>query len=371
MKSTSQSTHAQVEGVITPRDLGRRRVLAVDHEVLYAARGWALERSLDGGVTFADVAHARADVTERLMASSSLSRRFFRTGFHSLLPLANGDLVAVLRSRLLHLAAGADQFTTAHSVSRGTRPLNVCQSASGRTWFGEYFNNPERGEVHIYGSDDGRSFDVAHSFPAGAVRHVHSIQADPHRGGMWVMTGDEGHEVGLWWTDDEFKTLQPVLRGEQRARAVAVLCTPDGLILPTDTPHEQNHVQRYDPQSGQLESVAELPGSCFYAAQSNGLYYLSTAVEKSSVNTDQRVAMLASADGCTWKTVARFDRDLAFLSDRRGYLQYPTLLLPAGKSTLPYLYASAQSLAGRHGRLLRWSEDEVRKHLGAVGALAA
>ncbi|MCA8980252.1 MAG: hypothetical protein H6831_04270 [Planctomycetes bacterium] len=361
----------RMEHHLTPRDLGERRVLAAEGDVLYAARGFTLEHSLDGGLNFAPLAKVRAGAAERLMSSSSLTRRFFRTGFHGLLPLGGGAFAAIVRGRLLHLAAGATEFTTSHPVTRGTRPLNLCRSASGRVWFGEYWNNAERAEVHVYVSEDGRRFDVARSFPAGSIRHVHGIHADPHRGGMWVLTGDDGPEVGLWWTDDEFETLEPVLRGEQRARGVSILCTPEGLVLPTDTPQERNHVQFFDPRTGRLDALASLPGSCFAAASSRGMHYLSTAVEKSSVNTDARVALFASLDGFDWRPVARFERDLALLDDRRGYLQYPTLLLAAGDSRLPYLFATAQSIRGRHGRLLRWSESDVREVLSDPDALAA
>jgi hypothetical protein len=330
-----------------------------------------LEHSLDGGLSFRKLASVSPSLPERLMATGSLTQRFFRAGFHHLLPLGADEFVAIVRGRLLHLAGGSAHFTTAHRVARGTRPLNLCRSRSGRVWFGEYWNNAERDAVHIYGSDDGRVFEIAHSFPAGSVRHIHGIHADPHRGGMWVLTGDDGPEVGLWWTDDDFKTLEPVLRGEQRARAVSVICTPEGLILPTDTPQERNLVQFFDPRTGRLETLASLPGSCFAATSSRDMHYLSTAVEKSDVNTDTRAALYASANGFDWRPIARFERDFALLNDRRGYLQYPTLLLAAGDSRLPYLFATAQSLAGRHGRLLRWSEADVREVLGAESALAA
>jgi hypothetical protein len=363
--------HLDHERSVLPRDLGRRRVLAVHGDVLYAARGFHLEHSLDGGLNFERRASFAPTLTERLMAGATLTQRFFRTGFHHLLPLGGDEFTAVVRGRLLHLAPGATHFTTAHEVGRGTRPLNVCRSTSGRVWFGEYWNNPDRDAVHIYGSDDGRAFEIAHSFSRGAVRHIHGIHADPHRGGMWVLTGDDGPEVGLWWTDDDFKTLEPVLRGEQRARAVSVICTSAGLVLPTDTPQERNRVQFFDPQSGRIEELTELPGSCFAATSSRGMHYLSTAVEKSTVNIDSRAALFASADGFDWRPVARFERDLALLNDRRGYLQYPTLLLAAGDSRLPYLFATAQSLRGLHGRCLRWSEPEVRDVLDVDGAMAA
>lgn len=362
---------SSMERQVAVRDLGRRRVLAVQNDVLYAARGFTLERSLDGGLNFETLAGVRPSAAERLMSTGTLAQRFFRTGFHGLLPLGAGAFAAIVRGRLLHLAAGASEFTTAQRIARGTRPLNLCRSASGRVWYGEYWGNPERDEVHVYGSDDGRGFEVAHSFPAGAVRHVHGIHADEHRGGLWVLTGDDGPEVGLWWTDDEFKTLEPVLRSEQRARAVSMICTPEGLILPTDTPQEPNHVQFFDPETSRLDALAPLPGSCFATASSRGMHYLSTAVEKSAVNTDSRAALFASTNGFDWRPVARFRRDLALLDDRRGYLQYPTLLLAAGDSRLPYLFATAQSIKGRHGRLLRWAESDVREVLSDPRALAA
>lgn len=357
--------------LLRSRDLGRRRVLTVRGEVVYAARGWQLEHSLDGGLNFQPLARVQPNLLERLMNASTLTNRFFRGGFHHLLPLAGGSFAAIVRGRVLHLAPGASEFSTAHDISRGTRPLNLCRSASGRVWFGEYWNNSERDAVHVFGSDDGRSFDVVHSFPAGTVRHIHGIHADPYRSGMWLLTGDDGPEVGLWWTADEFKTLEPVLRGEQRARAVSLICTPRGLILPTDTPQERNWVQLFDPTTSRLERLAELPGSCFSTASSRGMHYLSTAVEKSAVNTDSRAALFASVDGTDWRPIARFERDFALLNDQRGYLQYPTLLLAVGDSRLPYLFATAQSLAGRHGRLLRWAERDVQELLGVESAVAA
>lgn len=353
------------------RDLGARRVLAVDGEALYAARGLRVERSLDGGLTFETVAAADAGLAERAMSSTPLTRRFFRAGFHALLPLGGGALAAVLRGRVVHRAPGSERFETAHVVTRGTRPLNLCRAASGRVYFGEYFGNPERDEVHVLGSDDGRSFDVAYTFPRGAVRHVHGVHADPYRGGTWVTTGDHGDEVGLWWTDDDFRTLEPVLRGEQRARAVAVIPTADGVVLPTDTPQEPNRVQFIDPRTGRVDDLAPIPGSCFAATSSAGAHYLSTAVEKSDVNTARYSALFASPDGFDWREVARFDRDLPLLNDRRGYLQYPTLLLPAGTSRLPYLFATAQALSGLHGRLLRWSERDAVAHALDAGPRAA
>lgn len=359
---------ARVAEGVAPTLLDRLRVLHAEGEDLYASHGLELFRSRGGG-PFSPLAGAPGGWTARALAEAPLSARFLRAGFHAVAPLPSGDLVAVVRGALLYCARGEGRFEVAHQVRRGTRPLGVAVAKSGHAYFGEYFGNAAREEVHVYGSPDGRAWEVAHTFPRGAVRHVHGVHADPHRGGLWVLTGDDGDEVGLWWTADEFKTLEPVVRGDQRARAVTVLPLEDGVVVPMDTPFEENHIQHLDPSTGRLSSLARLPGSVFCSTRTSRGLALSTVVEKSSVNTDPRVALFVSRDGHDWRPAARLERDLAWLRDRRGYLQYPTLRLPTGRSSAPDLLATAQSLAGCHGRLLRWSWSELESLIPATAEL--
>jgi len=355
----ARAPHPCLAEGLAPEVHHRLRVLHVEGRALYASRGLELHRSTDGGATFQFVARAPGDLLERRLARTSLVARVLRAGFHGLTPLPSGDLVATVRGGLLHLAAGEARFRWAHLLRRGKRPLSVCRHPSGRLYFGEYFSNPRREEVHIYGSEDGRSWEVTASFPAGAIRHVHGIVHDPYREGMWVLTGDEDEECGLWWTDDEFSSIEPVLRGDQRARAVTVLPLTSGLVVPMDTPQEENFVQHLDPQSGRLERLADLPGSAFHAARTRDLWLISTAVEASAVNTDDRPALFASRDGHDWRCVARFHRDLPRLARTRSLFQWPTLVLPTGESELPTVFASGQSLLGAHDRCLAWNEGDL------------
>ncbi len=350
---------AVVEG-LAPERLGRWRVLFADEARVIAASGLALGLSRDGGRRFEPLATAPGGPLRAARARAPLVARLLREGFHALLPLADGALVAVGRGAVLHLPAGERRFRVAHRVRRGTRPLGVCRAPSGRLFFGEYFANPAREPVHVYGSADGARWDVVHTFPAGAIRHVHAVVTDPWRGGLWVLSGDEGAEAALWWTDDEFRTLEPVVRGVQAVRCVGVLPLAAGLVTPTDTPHEPNAVHLLDPATGRSERLAELPGSAFATARAGELLLVATAVEKSAVNRDQRPALLASGDGLRWRTVARFARDLPWLRDRRGYLRYPTLALPAFEGAPPFVLATGQSIAGAEGRLLRWRSARLR-----------
>lgn len=348
-----------------PARLGQFRVLHADGDVVYASSRLNLLRSMDGGLSFDHLAHTEDHVIKRLVAATPLVSRLLRTGFHSLTPLPGGALVAVVRGAVLYCAPGSDTFVLVHTVTRGTRPLNVCLAPSGRLFFGEYFGNPAREEVHIYASDDGRAWDVVRTFPAGSIRHVHGIHADRYRGGVWVLTGDSDAESGVHWSGDDLATLDPVAFGSQSARAVVVLPTPDGVIVPTDTPQEQNYIQLLDPRSGALERLMPIPGSVLSAGRTEGVLVVSTAVERSAVNTEQSVALLVSRDGTDWSVLTRFPRDLRRLRDRRGYLQLPTLQLPSGTGGERVL-ATGQAIAGAHGQLLAWDERDIAQAMTSV-----
>lgn len=348
---------------LNPEDLGPGRILLVHGRRIWIGRGQELWRSDDGGASFQFVATAPTSPLGRALANNPWTSRFLRAGFHGLEQMRDGTLMAIVRGGVLRLEPGARAFERVHTVDRGTRPLGICIPPDGPMAFGEYFQNRERGEVHIYASRDGREFEVAHTFPAGSVRHIHSIVHDPYRKGQWVLTGDDGDEVGLWWTQDQFRSLEPVVRGVQNARAVTVLPTRDAVIVPMDSPVTQNHIQALDPSTGNLRVLGSVPGSVFFATRAGNMLFLSTAVEKSQVNLESRSVLFGSLDGEQWIPIHSFERDLPALRDRRGYLQYPTLVLPSGSPESSDLYGSGQALADHHGRVLRWDRDALHDHL--------
>ena len=339
------------------------RVLRAEGEVLHASRGLDLFVSHDSGRTFQFRAGCAARWLAHLVARTPLLERLTRSGLHGIDVGPDGALTAIARGAILHCPAHRGAFALAHRIQRGSRPLNLCRDAAGRLFFGEYFGNTRRDEVHIYGSDDGATFEVAHTFARGAIRHVHGIVADPFRSGLWVLTGDDGDEAGLWWSDDGLRSLTPVTRGSQAARAVQVLPTEQGLIVPSDAPDERNWIRLFDPQSGRFEDLEPLPGSAFSAGRAGALYLVSTAIEPSAVNVDPWVHVYASLDGVTWRALATFERDLAALNDLRGRLLYPLVRLPEGPGLDSAIVATGQALAGLHGRLMWWNTETVSRWL--------
>lgn len=313
------------------------RVLAWHDGLLYASRGYSLLRARmepgSGVVEWENVASYAPVWWRNLSASSRFTFRLFRDGFHALATLNSGHLVAAVPGAILALAPGEMEFRQTHRVLRGTRPLHIAATPDDHVFWGEYFDNPARDEVHIYVSTDrGAKWDVAHTFPRGAIRHVHNIVFDEWADCLWVLTGDNGSECRILRVSRDFKNADVVLSGHQQARAVALVPTPEGLYFSSDTPLESNHVYRLD-RGGMLTELAPMSSSSIYGCRvGNGIFF-STMVEPSPVNPDSNVRLYGSHDGLRWRGLMQWRKDFLPMS----LFQYGNAILPDGRNATDLL----------------------------------
>jgi len=319
----------------------RLRALAWRGDVLYASRGYSLLRasfkSNPQAIEWQLVARYIPPWWRKLSVSSRLTFRLFRDGFHALATLASGHMVAAVPGAILALAPGETQFKISHRVLRGTRPLHITATPGDGIFWGEYFDNPARAEVHIFASTDrGATWDVAYTFPRGAVRHVHNIVYDEWANCLWVLTGDNGSECRILRASCDFRTVDVVLSGQQQARAVALLTTSEGLYFSSDTPLESNHVYHLD-RVGNLAEVALLSGSSIYGCRTGSGMFFSTMVEPSRVNLDTNVRLYGSLDGSLWSDLVQWKKD----SWPMSLFQYGNAVLPDGPNATEFLAVTA------------------------------
>lgn len=317
------------------------RVLAWDGDVLYGCRGYQVVR-LQGGknVNWESVARFHPAWWRNVTSRNSLSYRLVRDGFHALAILGgttnDQTIVGAVPGALVTRTPGSNEFQVTHQVHRGTRPLHVTAVPSGNIYWGEYFDNRARAEVHIYVSTDcGRTWQIAYTFPAGSIRHVHNIVYDRWGDCLWILTGDEGAECKVLRASCDLRAVEVVLAGNQQARAVAAIPTQDGLYLSTDTPLEKNHVYRLN-RTGNVEQVGDLASSSIYGCRVGGAMFFSTMVEPSPANPGREVHLVGSGDGKNWHVLARWKKDALPMR----YLQYGNAFLPDGENATRYLAAT-------------------------------
>ena len=232
------------------------RVLAWDGDILYGCRGYTIVRlhahlQVGESAQWETVARFRPVWWRNLTSRFALSYRLVRDGFHALAILDgaanNRTMVGAVPGALVTRNPGSDEFHITHRIERGTRPLHLTAVPSGNIYWGEYFDNRERDEVHIYVSPDrGNSWQVAYTFSAGSIRHVHNIVYDRWADCLWILTGDDGTECKVLRASCDMSSVEVVLAGSQQNRAVAAVPTQEGLYFSTDTPSEKNHIYRLD-----------------------------------------------------------------------------------------------------------------------------
>jgi hypothetical protein len=336
-QDSSPAGRPTVLNVVPVAAFPRLRALAWSDDWLYASRGYSVLRArmrpTSDPIEWQLVARYVPAWWRNLSASSRLTFRLFRDGFHALATLASAYIVAAVPGAILTLAPGGNEFRVSHRVLRGTRPLHFAVTPDDHAFWGEYFDNPARDEVHVYASTDrGATWDVAYTFPRGAVRHIHNIVYDEWANCLWVLTGDNGSECRILRVSCDFKSVDVVLSGQQQARAVALLPTPDGLYFSSDTPLESNHVYRLD-RGGTLSEVTSLSSSSIYGCRAGGGIFFSTMVEPSPANPDSSIRLYGSLEGSHWYDLMQWKKDVWPMS----LFQYGNAVLPDGRNATEFL----------------------------------
>jgi hypothetical protein len=147
--------------------------------------------------------------------------------------------------------------------------------------FGEYFSNPKRRPVRIWGRNPGAAkWSQRAEFDSGEIEHVHAVSFV--NGQVYVLTGDFGQAAGIWISDTEFSTLLPLARGQQAFRAAWMESMDDRVFMATDTQLQSNFLYEFRMEKGvdvTLHSLAGLGGSSIYAGRGPVEIFFSTTVE--------------------------------------------------------------------------------------------
>lgn len=330
-------------------------------ERLYAAKGNSIYEVSADLSKKVRIGNRNSGFLNEIVARQSILSRILRRGFHGMAANEKNDIAGVMNGEIVLKRAVSNNFEPVYTDFRGSRPLKLTYAQS-QFLFGEYFGNSERDQVHIYASTNGTEWNRIYTFLAGSIRHVHGIVEDPYRNGLWVLTGDSNEESAIWFTDDNFVTLRKVIHGSQKARAVNIIVRKDSLIIPMDSPLEQNYIQRYDFATEKLEAVAAIPGSAFHAIESDGIMLVSTVTEPSEINRTDAATLWGSLDGTNWKCVCELQKD-SFPVKWQHVFRYAEIVLTPGKNETPYITAYGRALSKYDNCLLAWRKDDLKAFL--------
>jgi len=329
------------EKIASFRDL---RVLAWDDETLYASCGYTLLASHPKAETvrWRVIGRFNPSPWRRLTSLNSLSYRLVRDGFHALAVHSSGNLIAAVPGAIVTMHGDDDEFRISHLITRGTRPLHITATLDGTVLLGEYFDNSQRDEVHIYASSDGgMTWNIARTFPKRSIRHIHNILYDRWENCLWIFTGDYGSECRILRASADLRTINEAVAGNQQARAVAAVVHESGLFFATDTPLEQNYIY-FLSRAGRMKRLLAIPSSSIYGCLNKTGMFFSTMIEPSDFNPSRQVHLFGSSRGAEWNDVAKWRKD----GWPMKLFQYGNAFLPDGTNNTDLLAATTIAVKG-------------------------
>src|SRR6266536_5906503 len=328
------------------------RALACQGARLYVSRGYDLYSARMTGLQLQlrKVATYSPEWRRRISSRTALTSRLFRDGFHALSVLPSGNLVAAVPGAIVTLKTGETEFRVTHRIDRGTRPLHIVATPDGRTLWGEYFDNAQRSEVHLFGSQDGGlTWGITHAFPALSIRHVHNVVYDRWADCLWIFTGDYGSECKIIRASLDFSRVDEIVADDQQSRAVAAVITEEGIYFSSDTPLEQNFIYLLD-RGGKVHKIESISSSSIYGCRNRNGIFFSTMVEPCDVNRTSHVTLVGSNNGADWEQLACWPKD--YWSMR--LFQYGNASLPDGHNTTDLLAATTIAVRGADRVMTIW-----------------
>jgi hypothetical protein len=278
------------------------------------------------------------------------AQRLLRFLFYNVLRLRDDALFATFDRGMALFDAG--RFVPLEGLIRPCRVLRgaCARDGAGNVYVGEYFSNQERTSVHVYRLVPGQTrLEIAHTFPAGAVRHIHGIYADPYAECLWCVTGDRTGECRVLRIADGFRTLGTVGAGDETWRTVSVLFTEDAVYYASDAEFVPNHLYRLDRKTGQRTVLAELPGPVYYSHKVGDDLFFAVTAELCPSQTDRCASLWHVAPDGTCTQVTAFMKDLLPVK----YFMPGTLHFPQGPGHGEALVFQAVGLRGMDGRMYR------------------
>lgn len=256
------------------------------------------------------------EVVKNIVARTKVVRSLRRNrGPENLVVLSTGTIL-IIYDVIYRSTDGGHRFEPVASpralgLTGGPFPwgIGVTVDRHDRVYLGEYTTSVRPHPVRILrGTQDGTRWTIAHTFEEGKTFHVHSLQYDPYRDLIWVTTGDWDWESHVFYTRDDFRSLERLGGNSQDWRVVSLVTTADYLYWGSDDDTAKGaSIFRWSFQERRLEKLVHIGKVSYHSTMlADGTLVISTTYEPKSgyvrLNNPPKTSDLwVSRDGVSWR----------------------------------------------------------------------
>lgn len=290
-------------------------------------------------------------VAHRALSMARFGQRFLRSMFYNVLPLGDGRYFTTFGRRVGVI--GPEGWTEV-TLPRPSRVLRggIGVAPDGALYFGEYWGNPQRIEMHVYRWVPGDDrVQVAHTFPAGAICHVHSVTWDPFRQGLICLTGDRRGECRILLTRDGFQSFEVIGAGTEDWRAVSIVPRSDGWLFATDAEFQLNHIVLVEATSGARRVLGKVEGPVYYSKAWGEDALFGVTAERCVIMPHPR-GVLYRVTGDRMERVLEYEKDLSRARIAWELFMPGTLHFAAGPGDSGHCFISGVGLRGLDHRVV-------------------
>ena len=289
-----------------------------------------------------------------LAARVRLAQRLLRFMAYNVLKLSN-DSIFISFGRQVGVFSNG-RYRSLRGLRRPCRILRrgCAVAADGTVSWGEYVPNEERGVVRVYRYRPGDDrAEVAYTFEAREIRHVHGVYWDPHSGALWCVTGDRPEECRILRTKDGFRTLETVGAGDESWRTVSLLFTPDAVYYASDAEYRANHIFRLNRSTGERTVLAEVDGPVYYTHKIGADLFFATTAELCPRQKEPVASLWHLAPGEKAARIISYTKDLFRSKVMRTLFMPGTIHFPQGPGLMGETYISGVGLRGLDNQTAR------------------
>lgn len=210
---------------------------------------------------------------ETVLARSGLVFRAMRLGARTGTYIGDDTALVVAGKTVYEINTqtldAKERFSNGMSRPMAFGVVDGIEGLKNAVYWGEYRGNPNKEPIRVYRRTSSGMWEVVYTFPDGCITHVHNIVPDRYNKCIWIFTGDFGDGSTIWRTTNDFKTVEPVMRGNQLYRGCIAFPTKEGLIYATDSPFADDFICKlyWDNGNWLVKKLCSISGSCIYGMQ--------------------------------------------------------------------------------------------------------